>query len=204
MENLLENTVNLVIQAQKGDKAALNNLFERYYERILFVVRLRLGYQLRQHLESGDILQEALKRGLMGFSEFRMTQEGAFMHWLSKLVENSIRDKADYFAAKKRSVLDQVPLEDQGTGESLALGERLPGPDLTPSTLLVQGEEMKRLERALAELKVEHREIILQRDLEGLPFHDIGANLGKSEDAARMEYRRAKALLVKRLLQSTK
>ena len=58
-ENLdLTQSLDLVRSAQNGDGGALNLLFERYYERVRRVVRMRLGNKLRQEMDSGDILQE--------------------------------------------------------------------------------------------------------------------------------------------------
>ncbi len=51
-------SVELVHLAQAGDQNALNELFDRYYERVRSIVRLRLGKKLRLATESGDILQD--------------------------------------------------------------------------------------------------------------------------------------------------
>jgi RNA polymerase sigma-70 factor (ECF subfamily) len=56
-------------------------------------------------------------------------------------------------------------------------------------------EETERLERALEALPDAQREIIVLRMFEELTFRDIGARLGRSEDACRMAFARAMAAL---------
>ena len=198
MSDSLETTITLVKLAKDGDADALNSLFQKYLERVHYLVRLRLGKGLRKHLESQDIVQEAMIRGLKGFDRFEMQHEGAFLHWLSKLVENVIRDKADFFNAAKRSVLEDIPLEGDEESSSDALA-RVPGKDPTPSTVLIRDEQLLKLEKALEQISDEYREVVLQREIEDLSFKEIGENMKRSEDAARMLYVRAKAELLKTL-----
>mgnify|MGYP001606283094 CR=1 FL=1 len=196
MSDSLETTITLVRRAKDGDAEALNSLFQKYLERVHYLVRLRLGKGLRRYLESQDIVQEAMIRGLKGFDRFEMQHEGAFLHWLSKLVENVIRDKADFFNAAKRSVSEDLPLENNDESSIDALA-RLPGNDPTPSTVLIRDEQLLKLENALEQLSEDYREAVLQREIEDLSFKEIGENMNRSEDAARMLYVRAKAELVK-------
>jgi len=52
-------------------------------------------------------------------------------------------------------------------------------------------EEAQQLEAALESLTPAHREVILLRKFEELPFGEIARRLGKSEDACRMLLARA-------------
>lgn len=199
MNDPLDTTVALVRRSKEGDSEALNLLFKKYLERVHYLVRLRIGKGLRGHLESQDIVQEAMIRGLKAFDKFEMRHEGAFLHWLSKLVENVIRDKADYLNAAKRSVSAESPLEDDREDDAASMLSKIRGADPTPSTILVRDEQLVRLERALEKLTDEHREVILQREIENLSFKEIGENMTRSEDASRMLYVRAKTDLARLL-----
>jgi RNA polymerase sigma factor (sigma-70 family) len=89
----------LINEAKLGDKDALNRLFARYQNRVLRIVRFRLNPELREKLktQSMDIVQEVFIAALRKLNEFEPTSKGAFLHWLSKIVENYIRDQIDYF-----------------------------------------------------------------------------------------------------------
>jgi len=58
-------------------------------------VRARLGARLRQHLESGDILNQTFAKAFQKFDHFEMRDEASLIHWLSKIAEGQIRDAAD-------------------------------------------------------------------------------------------------------------
>ena len=69
----LTQSLDLVRSAQEGDSDALNLLFERYYERVRRVVRMRLGRKLRQEMDSGDILQETFMAAAKAVSYTHLT-----------------------------------------------------------------------------------------------------------------------------------
>lgn len=178
----------LIRKAKSGDDEALDALFKRYSARVLHAARLRLGPGLRGKLESQDVVQEAFVRAVKGFDRFEVRHEGAFLHWLGRLVTNVIKDRADYFGAAKRSA-EHVDAAD------LPLASQ----DPTPSRRAEADEEVERLMRALDRLPEEDREVIVQRDVEELPFAEIGRLCSRTEDAARMRYVRAKARLAELL-----
>ncbi|MFH1725400.1 MAG: sigma-70 family RNA polymerase sigma factor [Elusimicrobiota bacterium] len=190
----LASSLTLVRQAKEGDTEALDALFRRYASRVLHIARVRLGPGLRTRLDSQDIVQEAFIRAVKGFGKFEVRHEGAFLHWMSELVRNAIRDQYDYFHAKKRAMSRDVALirptdlTDHGAAT-------VPGFDPTPSRVFAAREDIQKLVDAMDRLPEEAREAVVQRDMEGLPFAEIGKMMGRSEDAARMLYARAKAKL---------
>ena len=100
---------------------------------------------------------------------------------------NKIRDRADTFAAEKRS--GAVPLD-----ETLAASLRAPdGVDAGPSYR--DAGRYERLERALNALPAEQRELIVLRKLENLSSREVAARLGLADDAARKAFSRAMARL---------
>ena len=119
-----DETLNLIERAQQGDTAALNDLYTRYAERILAVIRMRLGPKLRRKMESCDVAQSVLLASFRDFNKFEYRGEGAFLHWLSRIAENRIRDKDDFFTAAKRDVRRENPLMRDEGGESRLAGRR--------------------------------------------------------------------------------
>ena len=202
MTENLEKTIDLVRMAKNGDFQAMNKLFTRYQDRIYRIARIRLGSELRAKLETVDIGQEVMIKAMNSLRDFEMKSDGDFIHWISKLIENTIRDKSDYFHAEKRSVREEIPLENvRKSTESITQGFTFPGKDPTPSNILRNEEETSCLEEAMLKLDNEDREIILFCDYEELSYVQAGKKLGKSPDAIRMAHKRALAKLTSLLEQ---
>jgi len=192
----LTRTLELVKQAQTGDRDALDRLFARYYDRVLRIVRIRLGMKLRRDFESGDILQDAFAVAVRKFDDFEMRDEAAFIGWMRQIVEHQITDKVDWQRAKSRDRAREVPIagatsdeeDDQPRGFD-------PVADQTgPLGALAKGESREMVEARLAEIEPKYRDLILLRDYEGHSWDRIAELTNRpSPDAARMMY--AKALV---------
>jgi len=151
-----------------------------------------MGRELRFKLESMDLVQDTLMCALRDLGDFTYRDEGDFLRWLSRIVENRLRDNVDKLHADKRDIRKEVRLDDQEqtTGSGLV---RTVGPiDVTtPSVIMSRKEEMDKLEKAIDALKPEYREVIVLKRLEGLSYKEIGERLGKSADAIGMLLSRA-------------
>ena len=182
----------LIAQAKAGSPDALNLLYERSAPRLLSFIRLRLGRQLRERLESRDILQAAMLRSLERVRQFEGDQTRSWMAWLARIAENEIRDRADHQHRQRRDAAREVSLDDP------------PIPALTRSALtrVLQSEQSQQLETALESLSDAHREIILLRAFQELSFREIGARLNKSEDACRMLMARAMTALTLKMAEN--
>jgi len=161
---VMETTIKLLKLVKRGDRQALNDLYARYWERLHVVVRLRLGSALRAKLESSDIVQEAFMVSLKGIEKFEHGSKAGFFHWLCTLVENRIRDQADYFRAQKRQTAREVPLQPRlPSRTTLFVPLADTGASPTPSSVAVRNEELQLLEQAADELPSEQREAVWTR-----------------------------------------
>lgn len=175
-----------------GDAAALNELYGRYTTRVLAVVRVRLGAELRQKVQSLDIVQEAMLASLQNIEQFDYASEGAFLKWLTKIVENRILDQLDYHKAARRDFRKESPLENpRSSGSAIPLDIPDKGGLPTASQNLILNEDLSRLEQALDHLPVETRELIIALKLEGRTYQELADENGKSVDAVRMQANRA-------------
>ena len=188
-------SVELVHRAQGGDAGALNELFDRYYERVRRIVRLRLGRKLRTALDSGDILQDTFAQAVTAFDNFEMRDEASLINWLSKLAERQIIAAADFHGAKKRDIARQAHLktpashsESKGSGISYAFAA-----DATaPLDRLSEDEQVDIVESCIQELPEEYRELIILRDYTGASWEAVAEETGRpSAAAARMMHARA-------------
>lgn len=198
----LTQSLDLVRSAQNGDSGALNLLFERYYERVRRVVRMRLGHKLRLEMDSGDILQETFLAAAKAFDKYEVREEAALINWLAKLAENQIIRAADYHGAQKRNQDRRMHIQSlSGSGNmSDTQSYQLPGDAPKPDDQVAGIEEEELLERCVSELDDEYRELIILREYAGASWEEIARETGRpSSDAARMMHGKAMLELSKLL-----
>ncbi len=190
-------TQRLVALAKGGDRAALEQLCQVYGERVRRIVRFRMGGEIRSKLDSMDLVQDAFVLALEDLGDFTYRQEGDFLRWLSKIVENRIRDNAKKLHAGKRNIRKEVPLRNRAaTAERSSAGAPGPVATTTPSVIVSNREDLDKLERAIDKLRPEYRKAIILRKIEGLSYKEIGDRLGKSIDAVGMLISRAMVALM--------
>jgi RNA polymerase sigma-70 factor (ECF subfamily) len=178
-------TIELLQRVQQGDLPAREALFARYRERVLAIARVRLSAGLRRHLESVDILQEALLEAVRGLERFEMRDESSLIRWLAVLVERRIAARARALRAVKRDHAEASPDAEGREPERSA-------PEPSPSDQAIAHEQGARVQAALAGLPERQRELILLRDYAGTSWEAIASELGlPSPDAARMLHARA-------------
>lgn len=176
-------SVELLARVRDGDTEAWTALYRLHHDDLLFLIRRELGAKLRSVLQSEDILQSVALEAFRELPHFEPRATGSLRGFLHKLVLHKIRDRADYFAAKKRG--SPLPLD---TDESVgALAPEEP--------CFYDSERYERLERALEALPAEMRTSIVLRRFEGHSSREAAAIMGKSEDALRKLYSRALARL---------
>jgi len=201
---LTDETGQLVARAKSGDAAALNDLFTRYHQLMVELARRKIGPRLRQKEDPDDLAQTTFREATRDFANYEYRGEGSLVRWLVQILQNKIRDKAEYYAAGKRDVgrergLEVAPDNDPDTLQSV----EPPSRDLSVTMQVSRGENLKFLREALEELSPEHRQAITLVFFEGKQLREAGEAMGgKSEDAVRMMLRRAEGRLAEILRRS--
>ena len=191
-DSITDKTQHLVALVKGGDESALNQLCRVYGARVHWIIRLRMGTELRSKLESMDLVQDTLIHALGRLDDFTYKNEGDFVRWLSTIAENVIRGSLKRLHTNKRDIRREVPLvkhRPTGTGRFA----ETPGPidATTPSLIMSRKEDLVELERAIDQLKPEYREVIILTKIEGLSYKEISKRLDKSHDAVRKLVSRA-------------
>jgi RNA polymerase sigma-70 factor (ECF subfamily) len=181
-------SLELLARIRAGDRQAFDDLYLRFRDRLLLTIRLRLSPALRAKLQSEDVLHSVVREALESPPSLAPDGDGALLRWLRTCALNKIRGKADHFAAAKRAGTETL---------SDSLLARLP--DRGAGLRYVDDERFERLERTLASLPDEMREVIVMRDLEGWSNLEVARQLGRSEDATSKLHARAIARLAQRL-----
>jgi RNA polymerase sigma factor (sigma-70 family) len=180
-----------------GDDGALAQLVEACLPWLRNHVERRLGAFLRERGEAADYLQDALLDFLRDGPRFQIRDERQLRGLLARVVENTLRDKNDWFRAKRRHLGG-----DRSLGEDSVLdlqsGLLLTS---TPSRAADREERRAWVRLALELLDPEDRKLIFGREYEQRSFAELGAELGIAADAARMRWNRAMARLGKTMLE---
>jgi RNA polymerase sigma-70 factor (subfamily 1) len=177
----------LLRRARDGSASALNDLLDRNAGKLLAFIRLRMGRNLRAHLESHDILNVTMLNAFQHIDQFEGRGDRSLMAWLAPIALNEIRDQAAYHGRQRRDAARVVDLDDGLEGVAAELHSQI--------SCMIFDQQAERLERAIETLSPEHREVILLRKFEEQSFAEIGERLGKSPDACRMLLARAMTAL---------
>ena len=185
-------TQRLVALAKNGDESALDRLCKVYNERVLRIVRMRMGSELRTKMQSMDLVQDAFISALRSLENFTYKNEGDFLRWISKIAENRIRDNFDKIHANKRDARKETPLNNNSsTTQDTFVGITGPVDNTTPSLIMSKREDLNKLEKAMEKLKPEYREVITLTKIDGLTHKEAAKKIGKSPDAVRALLSRA-------------
>lgn len=179
--------------AAQGDQAALAQLLERHLPSVRAFVRSHMGPQLRARESMSDIVQSVCRELLLHQDAFRHPDEGGFQAWLFTTARRKIANRARDLERGKRDVQREVG--DLSENAIAALGAAYARIS-SPSGKALVAEEVARLEAAIDQLPDEHREVITLAHLVGLSRAQIGAQMGRSEEAVRALLHRAMARLM--------
>jgi RNA polymerase sigma-70 factor (ECF subfamily) len=176
--------------ARAGSQDALGQALEACRGYLLQIAQEELGGQLQAKGGASDLVQETLLDAVRAFGQFRGQTETELLQWLRRLLLNNLADFARlYRQTGKRQIDREVHLE---TGDSSAerdggLGAALP----SPSGHAINREQEQALQRALAELPEDYRQVVLLRYREERSFEEIGHIMGRSANAIRKLWLRA-------------
>jgi DNA-binding CsgD family transcriptional regulator len=162
------------------DEDAWKTVTRRYTERLIWKARQRLDSRLRPKLSGEDVVQSVFRTFLRRHKEKPFALESWDQLW-GLLVTLTVRKCYywwDYYAAQRRDLTREVPLQPAARDSSAAEGG--PGPadrDPTPAeaALLVE-----MVEETLRGLTARERDIV-QRGLLGDPDREIAAQVGRTE-----------------------
>jgi RNA polymerase sigma-70 factor (subfamily 1) len=187
----LSRSIELVHLIQGGDRAACDELFERYRPRLLRIVRVKLGARLRRHLDEEDVVQEVLLVAARKIAEFELESHAGILRWLARIAENQIRKTREHYEADRRDADREVHarLSASDGGPGIPLAARGP----SPSQRAMRAEFEELIDSYVEELDPpEYREVIFLRDYYQEDWEEVRRALGRPTVAAAQElYRRA-------------
>lgn len=179
-----------IARVRAGDAQAFEPLVEENQSRVYSIALRMMGNEA----DAADAAQEAFIKAYGALDSFR--GESRFSSWLSRLTTNVC---VDLLRRRKRSAA--LSLSELGGDEEEP--EELPIPDLrfAPELMLERKELRRALSRALERLPVDARRILVLRELGGLSYEELGAELGLESGTVKSRLNRARRRLCEILLQ---
>jgi len=171
----------------QGDRSALDTLLGRNMPWIHAYVRKRMGPLLRKKAETADYVNDSIIQFLQYGPPVMISDEGHLRALLVRIVENTLREKHDWFTAKRRTISKEQPLP---AGTVLDLDPQ-GVPRKSPSTIVDQQDREAWIRLGMEFLDSDSREVLALRKWDCLSFVDIGKKLGITDNAARMRHNRA-------------
>lgn len=175
----------LLERCRQGDELAWEALVRRYQARIYGLA----WHYVRNAEEARDLAQETFVRMYNKLSTFRDAE--TFLPWMLRLARNVCIDHLR--RAKARPPAQDVALDDR-----FELSDARPGPERAA----IVSSERRLLARALDRLSAPYREMILLKEIQGLPLEEIASMLElplgtvkSRSNRARVELARAVSIL---------
>lgn len=177
---------------RKGDSTALSELLEIHRTWIQREVSRKLSGVVRAMDETGDVVNEVMLR-ILKMKELRFTCAAEFRSLVATVVKSTIYSLASKHGAKKRD----RRRNQQWTTEGLGLDRNVIANTGSPLSRAAKKEQSELLQLAIEMLDLVSQRLIHLTVEHDCSWKEIGEELGLSEDAARVRYKRALKRLAK-------
>ena len=176
----------LVARARRGDESAFEALVPENEKRIYNLCRRLTGNQE----DAAELTQEAFLNAWRGLGRFQ--GESSFSTWLYRLATNAC---IDFLRKEKRrqSLSMTVSLDDEEEARQV----ELPDERYAPEGALERAEARRAVAEGLERLTLEHRQVLVMREIHGLSYAEIGQVLGLEEGTVKSRIARARGALRK-------
>lgn len=169
----------LLAAARQGDAAALEALLVRYQPHLY-----RFGLRMcGNENDAGDVAQESLISMARSLRDFRA--DASVSTWLYTIARR--------FCIKKRRRSKFAPAREESLdAPGIDAAYRLADPAPSPEQTATNRELQRALTLAIDGLEPAQREVLVLRDIEGLPAAEVARVLGVSVDAVKSRLHRAR------------
>ena len=172
-----EPTMELLLKAQAGDVGAVEAILERSLPRLRRWAHGRLPAVARGHLDTNDVIQDAVFQVLRRIDVFEPRHVNAMQAFLRRTVTNRICDEMRRLSRHPRPI---------------ALVDDQPGDGISPQEAAIQAETYQRYRDTLPRLRPRDRALVIARIELQWSYADIAQRFRMTTDAAaRMAARRA-------------
>jgi RNA polymerase sigma-70 factor (ECF subfamily) len=189
------NVNELINRARGGSGSSIGVLLQLYRNYLTVLATTQIERRLRARLSPSDVVQETMLRAHKNFGQFRGASEPELVGWLRQILVNNLAKFVEqHVLAARRDVRREVSIERLGAAlerSTIQLAALLPAESKSPSMAVQQREEAVVLADRLSQLPEDYREVLLLRNLQGMPFEEVAQQMERSVGAVRMLWLRA-------------
>jgi RNA polymerase sigma-70 factor (ECF subfamily) len=184
--------------ARAGSREALGQVLETFRGYLLLVADRELDPDLRAKGGASDLVQDTFLEAQRDFGQFHGGSVDELRAWLRRLLLNNVANfTRQYRERAKRDVGREIPLEAGGSSHERGAG--LAANTLSPSGEALAQEQAETLARAMQRLPPDYRRVLALRHEDHLTFEQIGQQMARTANAARMLWLRAVERLQKEM-----
>jgi RNA polymerase sigma-70 factor (ECF subfamily) len=192
MEDRSPTTSSLIRAARDGQTEVLENLLEWYRDHLRVLARRALDSAIQSKTDSSDLVQETLIKAYENFPQFRGETEGELVSWLHRILAYNVADHIRRFRIGASRTVTRERSLDEILGQTTKIGRSLMADSQASPIRQAEDQEVRvRLVAALAQLRPDHRQVIVLRSLQDLDWKQVGRHLHRSAEAARLLWNRA-------------
>ena len=158
----------LVRAAQKGDMGAFEELIARHRDKIY----ARAYSMMRNEEEAVDLSQEAWVKAWQRLVQFQ--GDSSFPTWITRIVINLCLDQ---LRRRKRQRAESIEELDEESG---GVERQMPVVTVNPTERLERVELRQRIDRALSQLSVAHRTVMVLHEFEHMEYKEIAKTMNCS------------------------
>jgi RNA polymerase sigma-70 factor (ECF subfamily) len=181
----------LIERARRAEPGALDPLLESYRNYLRLLARTGLDASLQGKADPSDLVQEAMLKASQRFGQFRGTTDAELAGWLRGILARCLADFVRRYRTGGRHAGREQSLDQLLNRSSQAMERILATNGTSPSASAQRRDLGVVLSDALAQLRADQREVIVQFHLEGLGWEEVARRLGRTEGAVRKLWARA-------------
>lgn len=180
-----------ILRLQHGGADELADQFKAAESGLRKMVSLRLN-ALRRRVDAMDVVQETFVEASRRLEEYVANPVVTPVVWFRQLARQVLsRQFRSHFGAKARDLGREVGLDALQSADSESMAIDLSESMASPHSVAAMEEERLELQRLLTQMQPLDKEVLCLKQIEGLSFTEISAELDLSTSAAKRAYHRA-------------
>ena len=195
MSNIIDNKktidadedIEFVLACQKGDAEAFGFLVERHQKKMLNIAYRMMG----DYNEACDVTQEAFLAAYKSIKKFKA--EAKFSTWLHRIVINYSKNRLKQL--RNISQLESVYIDDSLEIKIEGVSCQSFADDTNPGVQMEKREREIQVQKCITSLDEEYRDVLILRDIQGLPYTEIKDILKIPEGTVKSRLSRARNAL---------
>lgn len=182
--------------AMSGNQSALGQLLEQHRSYLKLLASTRIHCALQGKLDASDVVQETCVEAIRKISSFRGSSPAEFAGWLRGILANRMSKLVRrYMGTQQRNIQMEMSMRRELDEASGHFEQYFAANNSSPSAILEWNETVLELAQAIESLPEDYQQVVLLRNIQGLPFRDVANHMGRSVDSVEKLWVRALAKL---------